>query len=231
MLELWHNNINGSHFTGHCVVYDSYDDTIEMYTGEEYNRLSDVLGLDLDYYEPDQDLVLYYEMLGYSFYREYDDIKMRSIPLSDNVVIPEFVTSCNINLFSKMDYDNLKILGGEHLTNLSKMFFNAKFLKRIDLSESNIRHVCNANSMFNGCRSLEEVDLRNVIFHPIIEMYEGTKIFSRCPNLKRVYFSDEAFARFIYKYDVVDSDVKLIVNDVQYTMKTYTDVLRYDILH
>lgn len=118
--------------------------------------------------------------LSSEFYTIDDDIATIDIEALNAAGV---LTSCN----QAFAYEHMKLISNlheldtSHVTDMSSMFEGCSSLETLDLSSFQTYNVDDMTSMFYGCKSLERLNLQNFSFD---ELCEATCMFAECTNLK-----------------------------------------------
>ena len=80
----------------------------------------------------------------------------------------------------------IKIKVERSLNSYSKLFLNCRCIKKINfINETKRDNIIDMSSMLQGCSSLEEIDLSNLI---TVNVKDMKKMFSGCTSLKKIKF-------------------------------------------
>lgn len=82
----------------------------------------------------------------------------------------------------------IKIKVERSLNSYSKLFLNCRCIKKINfINETKRDNIIDMSSMLQGCSSLEEIDLSNLI---TVNVEDMKKMFSGCTSLKKIKFGE-----------------------------------------
>ncbi len=84
---------------------------------------------------------------------------------------------------SYSNYITQAIVRVDNITNTSRMFYECKNLRKMDLSEFDTSKVTDMGWMFYSCQSLAEIDVSGFDTSKVINMYS---MFYDCSNLKKI---------------------------------------------
>ena len=141
--------------------------------------------------------------------------------------------------FSNKGKHKLTIIFKELLTDTNRMFFDAAYLKKLNLTNMNTNYVENMNSMFQSCSNLVSLDLSNFNTSKVTDM---SWMFAQCYSLKTLDLSSFNTSKvtdmswmFFYCYslqflDLSNFNTYNVINmiDIFYCINEKCDIITID---
>ena len=125
------------------------------------------------------------------FNEDKEETNMFYIP-QENVkkikIIIDYQIKSYHNLFKNCSIGsiNFKKFNGNHITNMSDMFYGCLSLKEINFSNFNSKNVLDMSYMFYNCSSLQKLDLTNFDTSNVLKMND---MFRQCSSLSEIDIS------------------------------------------